>query len=182
MEFARTRLTAHEFYQMPETMQPMQLLDGEIIQLTGPTLEHQDVVLNIGTLFKAKRKTFGGRVYIAPVDVELSDVDVPQPDALWIAPNSPTVMLKRRIIGAPDLIVEVLSPSTAELDRTRKFRLYERHGVQEYWLIDIQTYYIELWTLNSGRYELRVQIGKGETLHSPLLGNFQADDIFEIQE
>src|SRR5262245_37337173 len=121
-EAEKIRMTAAEFLALPETNLPVQLLDGEVIQLTAPELDHQDVVGNVFVLFKQITKTLGGKAYVAPVDVVFDDHNVPQPDVMWLAPDSQCKSVgTKRLKGPPDLIVEVLSPSTSRDDKRYKF-------------------------------------------------------------
>src|SRR5690349_10514848 len=86
-EQIKARMTAKEFLQLPESNLPLQLLDGEVIEMNAPTLPHQDVVGNIFVLFKLKAKELGGKAYVAPVDVYFDELNIPQPDVMWLAPD-----------------------------------------------------------------------------------------------
>jgi len=83
----KTTMTAEEFFELPETNLPRQLLNGELVEATVPELDHQDVVGNIFVLFKQIVKTLGGKAYVAPVDVYFDPLNIPQPDVLWVAPR-----------------------------------------------------------------------------------------------
>ena len=77
-----------------------------------------------------------GKIYVAPFDVVLSDTDVVQPDVIFVSNQRSDIITADNVRGAPDLVVEILSPATAERDRTLKLDLYAQHGVQEYWIVD----------------------------------------------
>src|SRR4051812_20579571 len=106
-------MTATEFLKLPETNLPVQLLDGEVIRFDASErtqLTHQDTLGNTAILFKLKAKELGGKAYIAPVDVYFDEQNIPQPDVIWLAPDTKCEMVgTQRLSGAPDLIAEILS-------------------------------------------------------------------------
>jgi Uma2 family endonuclease len=104
------------------------------------------------------------------LDVYLGDDNVVQPDVMWIAPDSPCTIGEKHLDGPPDLVVEVLSPSTAHLDKTGKFHLYERHCVREYWIVDPVHKLMEVWALQAGAYRQQGIYGPDESFPSPVLG------------
>lgn len=169
-DLVRTRMTAAQYFELPETNQPMMLLNGEVIEMPSPTFEHQTTVLRLGAWLLQRCSEIGGSAVIAPMDVYFDEANIPQPDVMWVAPNSQCVIEQKRLVGAPDLIIEVLSPSTALYDKRDKFRLYEKHGVREYWLVDPALKLIEVWQLVDGKFMLLDVYGAGETFTSPLLG------------
>lgn len=178
-EQIKTRMTAAEFLQLPESNLPIQLLNGEVIEMNAPTLPHQDVVGNTFVLFKLKAKQLGGKAYVAPVDVYFDELNIPQPDVIWLAPDSQCQMIGvERLSGAPDLIAEVLSPSTAHIDRKEKFHLYEKYGVREYWLIDPRDELIEVWQHQDGRFVRLELYGAGEIFTSSLIGEVEVAELF----
>jgi Uma2 family endonuclease len=172
------RVTAAEYLLQPETTHPTALINGEVITMPAPTPEHQDVVLDLGAYLKSIVKAKGGRVFVAPLDVYLDEYNVPQPDVMVLLPGSACEVGEKRLIGAPDMIVEVLSPGTARHDRKIKFRLYERFGVKEYWLVDLTEKLIDVWGWDDGRYVLVDIYSAGETIQSPLLGAVAMDGVF----
>lgn len=182
MVVTATRMSAAEFLSLPETNLPTELLDGEIIMAPAPTLDHQDVVLNLAaTLLKLKS---GGKVVISPVDVELDDENVVQPDVMWVSPGSKCVPVqKKNYRGAPDLAAEVFSPGTARIDKSKKFKLYEKYGTREYWMADPEGQYIEVWRLEGERFSQVGVFGPGETFVSTVLDEqtVSVSDIFAAQ-
>ena len=121
-----------------------------------------------------------GRVYHAPYDVVLSNTDVVQPDLLFVSNARGDIITPENIQGAPDLVVEILSLSTAERDRTFKRTLYARHGVKEYWMVDTTAKDIAVLLLGDRGFEVVDIYGEGEALTSPTLQGFSLnlDDIF----
>ncbi len=145
-----TTTTADQYRQLPESDARLQLIDGELIMAASPIDMHQVVS---GNAYYYLRSRLGSRRLRYEADLYLSDTDVPRPDIFWIHPDNTTCQLIEGYWhGAPDLIVEVLSPSTAKLDRGKKYQLYERHGVREYWLLDPLDRTLEVYGLTSGRY------------------------------
>jgi Uma2 family endonuclease len=164
------KMTAAEYLELPETNLPTELINGEVFRMPAPQLNHQDTVLQ--TALFLKQWLTDGKVYVAPVDVYLDELNVVQPDVLWISPdNKRCVSVEGKYLrGAPDLIIEVLSPGTARRDKREKFGLYQKYGVREYWMVDFHEQFIEVWQLVEGKFLLLNVYGPGETFISPLLG------------
>jgi Uma2 family endonuclease len=176
----KTPVTAEQFFQLPETNQFVELLDGEIIMSPSPIPDHQDVVFNSGTVLKQAARERGGRAFIAPLDVKFDDMNVPQPDAIYLAPDSRCVVEEKRLVGIPDLLVEVLSPGTIKRDRSDKFLLYERYGVREYWIIDPRDQLIEVWQWKDGHFSLLGVFSPDETFESSLVGSVEVAALFAV--
>ena len=113
-----------------------------------------------------------GRVYQAPFDVVLSDTDVVQPDLLFVSNARAHVVTAANVQGAPDLVVEILSPSSAARDRSVKRALYARHGVKEFWLVDTAARDATVLLLRDGDFETAGTYAEGDTLMSPTLRGF----------
>lgn len=124
-----------------------------------------------------------GVVFSAPTDVVLTDTDVVQPDLMFISSERAGIVTTANIQGAPDLIVEIRSDSTAERDETLKRQLYEECSVQEYWLVDPETKTITVLLLGEDGYAEAATYTEGHTLTSPMLEGFAADldEIFPIR-
>ena len=154
MASTKTKLTYENYMKTPDD-ERYELLDGELLVMEpAPLTAHQYVLGNLYhamRLFSDERNL--GEVYISPTDVVLSDTDVVQPDLLFVSYERAHIVTRENIQGAPDLIVEVLSPSTAERDRTLKLDLYARHGVKEYWLVDPNAKTVMLLLLGEHRFE-----------------------------
>jgi Uma2 family endonuclease len=173
VEQTKVRMTAAEFFQLPETTEPIELIDGELIVSPTPIPKHQRVS---GRSFILLEKLIpNGELFYAPMEVYFDDENIPQPDILWIAANSRCVVGEKRLEGPPDLIVEIFSPSTTKRDRREKFNLYERFGVREYWMVDPVGQYVEVYTLADNHYGKLGLYGPGETFTSPVLDNKTVD-------
>lgn len=130
-----TQLTADDFALLPETnAHPIELIAGGIVVSPAPRPLHQRIVLRLATLLSGLLTT--GDLYLAPIDLKLDDLHVVQPDLLWIAADGRCRVTETRLEGAPDLIIEVLSPSSSKHDQVTKLRLYAAHDVAEYWIAD----------------------------------------------
>src|SRR5882672_3925039 len=144
----RAVLTYSDYAALPDDGRRYELHRGELSMTPSPRTRHQGAVLALGSRLYDHVKSRGlGRVFVAPTDCILSDVTVVQPDVLYVATDRLSIISERGIEGAPTLVVEVLSPSTAYLDRNRKMSLYEEHGVPYYWIVDPESRSIEAYAL-----------------------------------
>lgn len=177
----QTRMTSAEFLALPETMLPMELIDGEVIMSPAPELNHQNIVGKVYLLLNSLSK--GGTVYVAPVDVYLDEANTVQPDVLWAAPESRcSAVAGKYLRGGPDLVVELFSPGTARRDKREKFRLYEKHGVREYWMVDTVEKFIEVWVREGDKFPRLDVYGPEEQFASPLLSAVDTKAIFPPPE
>ena len=171
----------YEDYQNTPEENHYELLDGELVMTPAPGELHQRISILLGSkLFQFVTENSLGRVYQAPLDVVLSDTDVVQPDLLFVSNERDHIITSANIQGAPDLVVEILSPSTAERDRTFKRTLYARHGVNEYWMVDTIAKDVTVLLLGERGYRVVDTYGEGETLTSPTLQGFSLNigDLF----
>ena len=132
----RIKFTYIDYKNTPDDKR-YELLDGELVVVPSPRTGHQKTLLKLGVrlvAFVEERRL--GEVYVAPFDVVLADTDVVQPDILFISNERAGIVTEDNVQGAPDLVIEILSPSTAERDRTFKRSLYAHHGVREFWIVD----------------------------------------------
>ena len=158
-----------------------ELLDGELVMSPSPNRAHQRIDAKLGwRLAQFVEERDLGEVFSAPFDVVLSDTNVVQPDLLFVSKEQAYIVTEDNIRGAPDLVVEIISPSTIERDRSLKRALYARYGVREYWLVDPDTRTVTVLLLDEGAFVEIARYGAGQTLTSPTLAGFTAnlDDIF----
>lgn len=165
----RTRMTAAEYLALPETTQPMELINGIVTMSPSPTPRHQDIAGNAYALLRSRARASDGHVYIAPIDVVLDDSQVLQPDVVYLAPESRCQITERRLVGPPDLVVEVFSPGSVRRDKIDKFELYEACGVREYWMIDPHEQYVEVYQRDGAALILQGVYGPGAAFTSALL-------------
>ena len=168
------KLTYSDYCKTPDD-ERWELIDGELIMAPSPTTIHQAVLLSLCTqLYRFVSERGLGNVFISPIDVVLSDVTVVQPDLLFVSNGRMRIVSERNIRGAPDLVVEVLSPSTARRDWRVKMDLYAEQGAEEYWVVDPDGQ--RIWVMgrtDEGLVEVG-NYGAADTLISPLLPGFAA--------
>ena len=171
MPKSKIKFTYKDYKNLPDSeTKRYELLEGEIIMVPSPTTYHQSISGNLEhALRDFARKHNLGFIYDAPLDVVFSEEDVAQPDIFFISKERSQIVTKDNIQGAPDLIIEILSPATAERDRTYKRTLYARSGVREYWIVDPEKQSIEVMKLGEKGFETWGIYRKGEDLVSPLL-------------
>ena len=170
------KFTYEDYRHTPED-QRYELLDGELIMAPAPNLGHQRIDAKLGwRLAQFVEERDLGEVFSAPCDVVLSNTDVVQPDLLFVSNERAHLLLGGdNVLGAPDLVVEILSPSTAGRDRTLKRSLYAKHGVKEYWLVDPDARTVTVLRLEERAFEVESIYGEGQTMASPSLVGFTAD-------
>jgi len=175
------KVTYADYAAMPDDGHRYQVIDGELIMTPAPNEPHQS---SLGDLFHVigdhVRATQAGKVYFAPLDVVLSDENVVQPDLLFISTERLNIITHANVQGAPDLVVEILSPGTAHIDKTDKRDLYARFGVREYWLVSPEAGTIEVLVLRGGIFERLGLFGSGDQVKSEVLSglSFKIDAVF----
>jgi Uma2 family endonuclease len=154
---------ADDYWILPEN-EPVQLLRGRFILSPSPNILHQLIVIRLCELFSAIADKSDGCMLIAPMDTVLSNDTIPQPDLIYVRSDNMGIV-EDRVRGVPDLVVEVLSPSTARVDRLEKLDLYARYGIAEYWIVDPETQVFEFLLLTSEGY--RGQTAESDCYTSP---------------
>ena len=160
-----------------------ELIDGEAYNMTpAPTTRHQNIVYNVSFILKSKLLNKSCRPFVAPTDVVFSEYDVVQPDILVVCDEDK--ITEANIQGAPDLIVEVLSPATALKDKREKKGLYERYGVKEYIIIEPVDQYVERFLVEEGGAYSKGEIfGPREILNLVSLEGIELPlwEVFEVE-
>jgi Uma2 family endonuclease len=163
----QTGLTYEDLQAFPEDNLRRELIDGELIVTAAPRRRHQQVVARLLTELMLYCREHGGEVLPAPFDVYFSETNVVEPDLIYVRPENLGRFDERYYPAAPDLVVEVSSPSTRRLELVRKRKLYERFGVPEYWFVDLDADRVEVHRLEEGRFGRPVLLARGETLETP---------------
>ncbi len=174
-----TGLTYDDLRRFPDDNLRRELIDGELIVTAAPNTRHQRVVMKLSARLFAHAEAHGGEVYPAPTDVYFSDSNVVEPDVLFVGPQNLARVEKPFIRSAPDLVVEVSSPSTRRLELVRKRELYERFGVPEYWYVDLDADRVEAHRMEQGAFGVPAITGRGQVLASSAVPGFsmEVDDL-----
>jgi Uma2 family endonuclease len=183
--FTRPRtVTYQDYLNLPEDGNRYEVMNGELIMVPAPNTIHQDVSANVEyELKKFIEKHKVGKIYHAPIDVVLSETNVVQPDILFIAKQRFHIITEKNISGAPDLIIEILSPSTGYYDLIEKKEIYEKYGVQEYWIIDPKKKRVETYNNIKSKFKLNQRLEKKGILKSQILDEFEIslENIFNLE-
>ena len=164
----RAVLTYDDYARLPDDGRRYELYDGEFEVAPAPNTRHQRTVRNLWRILDGHTLRLElGEVFVAPYDVVLSNSTVLQPDLLFISRERAAIIHPENARGAPDLVVEVISPGTRQRDRRRKRDLYARYGVPYYWLIDPDRGEIEAYQLVNGTYQLVAQGRGADTFSAP---------------
>jgi Uma2 family endonuclease len=174
------RWTYEEYFRLDDD-QRYEIIDGTLLMAPAPDTWHQDWSRELSMLIVTHVKRFAlGKVFTAPVDVVLDDENTVQPDLVFVSAANLGIIQRRAIFGTPDLLVELVSPSTVRRDRYDKKDLYARFGVKEYWIGDPANKSLEILTLKQSGYALHCAVeGKGK-LDSLLLAGLEFD-LTQIQ-
>jgi len=171
-----TKLTYADLCQMPDDGLRHELIDGVHYVSPSASARHQRVVVEALFRIRAYLETHPvGDVYVAPLDVVLSDHNVVEPDVLFLTTEQAAAQTGIHVHGAPALAIEVLSPSSRKMDRDLKRRVYDRFGVQEYWIVDPDRESVHVHRRDAGealRHVADLTRGAADTLTTPLLPGF----------
>lgn len=165
--------TYEDYLRLPDDGKRYEIIEGVLYVSSAPTYDHQFTVSKLDRLLGGYVDQHQlGVVLVAPFEVHLPKIAQPvQPDVLFIAKERQPRPGDKYFTGAPDLVIEVISPSSVRTDRHIKLSAYERAGVREYWVVDPRSSFIEVYTLLSETQEfsLHGQFGPGEMLESVVL-------------
>ncbi len=163
-------ITRHDYEEMPEGPPYFQVIEGDLLMSPAPNIFHQALAGRIYSLVQRflEKKPIG-KVLIAPLDVFLSETNVYQPDVIFVSNQRRSILTEHGLEGAPDLVVEVLSPGTARFDKGSKRKIYARTGVRELWLVHPDSQLIEVYRLDRDAATPTAVYGSNAVLKSPLL-------------
>lgn len=160
-----------------------ELLNGEVVKKASPTVQHQRISMRlIAALLRHLSDHPVGEIFHAPLDVVLSDLNAPQPDVIFICNERLHIINEQEqvIIGAPDLLIEIISTGSIKRDRIEKKDLYEQFGVPEFWLVDPNNRSVEVYQMLENRYRVFAFAAEVGKVQSAVLAGFELDidDIF----
>ena len=165
------KLTYEDLRKMPEDGKRYELIDGEVYMTPSPNTKHQAVVGNLYSALRRFASEHGlGQVVLAPFDVVFGERTAVQPDLLFIRKERLSILTDLNVQGAPDIVIEVLSPSTAAFDRETKLQIYARAGVPELWYVDPKEEIVEILNLSPDRrYEKTARLSGAACVPSQAL-------------
>ncbi|HEV2656062.1 MAG TPA: Uma2 family endonuclease [Ktedonobacteraceae bacterium] len=166
--------TYDSYAALPDDGKRYEILDGVLYMAPpSPSGWHQQSVVRLSHyLFDAVELAGLGRVFVAPFDVELSPGTVVQPDVVVLLNKNSEKYVVSRIIGGPDLVIEIISPGTAYHDRLRKYNVYARAGVKEYWIVEPIRHTVEVFVLGEDAYHTLGTFSGKQALPSSVIPDF----------
>jgi Uma2 family endonuclease len=172
--------TYDDYLALPDDGKRYEVIEGDLSVTPAPSPRHQEILLNLSSALRAfVEQSSLGKVYVSPVDVALSLIDIVQPDILFIAKERLHIVAKRNIVGIPNLIVEILSPTSAAQDRVEKLALYQRYALPEYWIVDPEKESVETYLYHGNQFERTDTMKVGNELRSRQIAGFRLE-IVEI--
>jgi len=181
----QTKLWTYEDYLKLEDDKRYEIIEGELLEMPVPSVTHQRIVKRLLKVFdEFVEKNSLGEVFVSPVDVVLSETNVIQPDLVFVSKEKSEVIRERGIFGSPDIVVEVISPSTLKRDTEDKKRVYARFGVRELWLVFPGERAVEVFSLKGKSYEVCSFGYESGKVRSCLLKDFELnlEELFkEVQ-
>jgi len=158
-KLSRSRLTFRDLWQTPDDGNRWEIVHGEVHVSPPPDVAHQTTALNLASLLRAHARNLDlGDVWVAPIGVVLGKAIGVQPDIVYVAKERLDIVQEKAIFGAPDLVIEILSPSTATRDRGIKKEAYEQSGVAHYWMIDPKRHTLLALHLQSEGYVIEAEV------------------------
>ncbi len=175
------KYTYEDYSKLPEGT-TYQLINGELVMSPSPTTYHQEIILNIVSLlntYAGKNKL--GKVLISPIDVYFNEYETFQPDIIFIVRERKDIIKEKKIEGAPDLVIEILSENNAYYDLKHKKNIYEKYGVKEYWIVDPMDKSVEVFEGKGKKFTLIDQKKDKGKIKSKIFSGLKIDaaDIFK---
>lgn len=164
--------TAKEYLQLVENPN-QQLINGKLIMSPSPSLQHQKILKILNRYLDQYAIGKGDETFFAPIDVHLDQTNIPQPDLVYVLKENLDKLSPRGIEGAPDLVIEIISPSNSYIDRYEKKNLYQTFKVKEYWIVDPGNLTLEVYQLVDHEYKLAQYLVQKGSIQSPLLNDLE---------
>jgi len=167
---ARRKLTYEDYLLFPDDGLRHEILDGEHFVTNAPSRWHQKAVANLIYLFMDfLRRNPLGEIYAAPFEVLFSLHNVALPDLIFVSNERAGILTDKNVQGTPDLIIEILSPSTRRADEVVKHGIYERFGVREYWIVDVRLQAVRVFREAGESFDPALSFCAGDVLTTPVL-------------
>ena len=176
------KFTYEDFLHLPDDGKRYEIIDGELYMSPAPNTTHQRCVgklhRRLGDFVEINKL---GEVFVAPYDVVFSEINIVEADILFVSSERLRIIMEANARGAPDLIIEVISPSTEKRDRNIKLKMYAKFGVRECWLVDPVSKTVEIYRLDKKNFKLAAKLTVSEVLTTPLLPIFtiSVQDVFQ---
>jgi Uma2 family endonuclease len=174
-------LTYEDYVLLPNDQNRYEILEGELTVTPSPSTKHQTASGNLFILLSQYIKERNlGKLFHAPIDLILESNSVLQPDLLFVSKARQHIITEKAIEGAPDLVVEILSPTTSRTDRVTKAQIYARHSVPAYWIVDPEREAIEIYLLEADGYRLAATLQGKTPMAAPPFTELEiaATDLF----
>lgn len=169
-----TKLTYADYELLPDDGLRHEIIDGEHYVTASPVTRHQRISRNLLYVFQSYLESHRiGEVFAAPFDVVLSFTDIVVPDLIYLSSARARLLTAKNLQGAPDLVVEILSHSTRRRDEQIKRDLYERVGVDEYWLLDPYPAVLTIYRRGTSGFEPPMTLAKHSMVSTPCLPGFE---------
>jgi Uma2 family endonuclease len=174
-------LTYEDYVLLPNDRNRYEILEGELTVTPAPSTKHQSASAN---LFKLLSRHIDdrnlGKLFYAPIDLILDPTTILQPDLLFVFSAHQHIITERAIEGVPDLVVEILSPTTSRTDRVTKAQIYARHNVPVYWIVDPDEESIEIYLLEGDAFRPAVTLRGATSAIAPPFTELEiaARDVF----
>ena len=169
-------LDADDLMAFPDDDKRYEIIGGQLVVSPSPSTRHQRISNRLNRALEAFLESTGtGEVFDAPLDVRLSFYDVVQPDLLVVLNDRREIIQEQGIVGPPNLVVEILSPSSKMTDRVDKAALYARSGVEEYWIVDPIDETMTVYGLDGDRFAPSATLERNDDLYSIVLAGFVLD-------
>ena len=180
MKQANIKFTYHDYLQLPDDKR-YELVEGELFLVPAPNLYHQRISRELAAaLHGYLRQHALGEIFYAPCDIVFSEVNVVQPDLIFVSRERMAILTEANVQGAPDLVIEILSPSTGHRDLGIKRNLYAKYGVREYWIVDPESKTVEVLSWTETGYRTEAVVPQTGVLNSSLFPdlNLNLAEIF----
>jgi Uma2 family endonuclease len=169
-----TKLTYADYLRFPDDGLRHEIIDGEHYVTPSPATQHQRISRNLLHVIQTYLDDHPiGELFAAPFDALLSDFDIVVPDLLYLSNERARFLTSKNLQGPPDLVIEILSPSTRSRDMKLKRALYERVGVHEYWAVDPERNRVEIYRRDAGSFGEPISVPRSGAITTPLLPDFE---------